>query len=220
MLRRKAAVGTLVAFLMTSVADLKADTISQDSGMSTITIASVDPIGQTFQWTADPGPGSIGFTFSNQNPTLPNQPITITLYAGAGFSGTALRSVTQTLPVDLPGPTLPGLPIDFDFSGVTLSPGIYTAAVTTSSVKVGLKYSTINPYADGALLFTPGIIGTFGSGLCTPAGGPCDLQFRVTPVAASETPSIALLLVGLFTIRRPLRHWRMRVISYGCRPRI
>ena len=208
MISRRVVAATLVA-LMAFVAELDADTINQDSGMSTVTIASVDPIGQTFQWTTDPVLSSIGFTFGNQNPTFPNQPITITLYAGAGFGGTVLRSVAQTLPADLPGPTQPGLAIDFDFSGVVLSPGTYTAAVTTiSSVKVGLKYSTANPYTDGALLFTPGTIGTFGSGLCTPAGGPCDLQFRITPAAVSETTSITLLLVGLLTIPRAL--WQLR----------
>jgi hypothetical protein len=51
-------------------AELRADTINQSSGMSTVTISVFDPIGQTFQWTTDEFLGSIGFTFNTQNPSV------------------------------------------------------------------------------------------------------------------------------------------------------
>jgi len=210
-------VATCVLVLMIGMfsAELRADTINQSSGFSSVTIAFIQPIGQTFQWTSDPGLGSIGFTFVNMNPTEPNQPITVTLRAGSGFGGPVLRSVTQTLPAALPGPSQPpGLFVDFDFSGVALSPGIYTAAVTTfTGFKIGLNYSTTDPYSGGAMLFTLDPGQTFLNGLCT-NGGSCDLNFRVTPTSSTPVPepsSLSFLAGGLFLLPAFVRRQRKTV---------
>ena len=183
----------LIAMAIVFCGELRADTIIQSSGESSLSVAPFDPLAQSFLLTTGTGLGSIGFTFTNQIPTSPNEAITVTLYAGVGFSGSVLGSVTQLLTESLPSPFQPGLPVDFDFSGVALAPGLYTAAVTTiSSPRVGLKFATNNPYADGAMFYT----GLLPPGACTSSGANCDLQFRVLPASVPETSSLILLALG------------------------
>jgi len=174
--------------------ELQADTIDQSSGLSSATITSFSPIGQSFLWTTDRGLGSIAFDFVNNNPTFGNGPVTMTLYVGIGFTGNVLGSVTQLLPTDLPGPGRPGLFVDFSFSGIVLTPGItYTAAVTATSARHGVVYQNLSDaYSGGSLYLGRGTLGTCVS------GGTCDLNFRVTPdVSVPELPSAALLVWGV-----------------------
>jgi hypothetical protein len=213
---KPAATFFLIAAFAVHCRQLHADTIIQNQGMSTVPIANVDPVGQSFLWTTDPGLGSIGFTFSNVSPTSPNDPITVWLYAGAGFTGTVLGSVTQVLPADLPAQTLPGLPIDFDFSGILLAPGTYTAALTTttSGFRVGLKVANNNPYADGAMFYT----GILPPGLCTSSGANCDLQFRVTPASVPEATSIGTVVVGVMLVSALARSQKTSRSEQKARP--
>jgi hypothetical protein len=145
--------------------------IVQDAGIFDLAISVHQPVGQSFQ-AVDSHISAIAFAFSNINPSFPNDPVTMSLYAGEGYGGVLLGSVTQTLPAVLPSTSATPEFIDFDFSGLVLEAGaMYTVAVTTSnSPKIAVVYSTSNPYAGGTF-FSP----AYGGGV---AGW--DLNFRVT----------------------------------------
>ena len=163
-----------------------AATIIQDSGLSDAAIGAFDPIGQSFM-AEDPLLGSIAFAFSDMNPKSTNSPITMTLYAGAGFDGSVAHSVVQTLPSLLPGTYDSPEFIDFDFSGLSLTMGeIYTAAVTTNSYKVGVVFNGINDaYAGGQLFHSGNSLSGY------------DLNFRVTPSSVPIPGAVWLLGSGV-----------------------
>lgn len=145
--------------------------ITQNSGVFDLAVTFHQPIGQSFT-AVDANISAIAFAFSDINPAFPNDPVTMTLYAGEGYGGAVLAAVTQTLPAVLPSTSAAPEFIDFDFSGIELEVGsVYTVAVTTtSSPKVGVVHSQANPYP-GGVLYTPEY------------GGPVDswdLNFRVT----------------------------------------
>lgn len=147
--------------------------IVQDSGIFDRQIGVHQPIGQTFT-AVDAQIAQIAFAFSDINPTFPNNPVTMSLYAGVGFDGALLGSVTMTLPDVLPGTSAPPEFIDFDFTGTTLDVGaVYTIAVTTVGPKIAVVYSTSNPYDAGHYVSgSDGIVQEW------------DLNFRVTAVPA------------------------------------
>jgi hypothetical protein len=129
----------------------------------------------------------------------------MSLYQGAGFGGLLVNSVTQTLPAVLPSTLAPPVFIDFDFSGTALVLGqTYTAAVTTSSPKVGVVLLGSDGYANGRMFQT----GSFTA--CGQTGELCDLNFRVTgaTVVGGQVPepsTVVLLasgLVGLMAWKR------------------
>jgi hypothetical protein len=143
--------------------------IVQDSGVFDLAISFHQPVGQSFT-AADTRISAIAFAFSDINPTFPNDPVTMSLYAGEGFGGTLLASVTQTLPAVLPGTSATPEFFDFDFSGVELDVGSVYTVTTSNSPKVGVVYSQSNPYA-GGVLYTP----EYGGAVAE-----WDLNFRVT----------------------------------------
>ena len=145
--------------------------IVQDAGVFDLTISFHQPLGQSFT-AVDARIAAIAMAFSDINPTFPNDPVTMSLYAGDGYGGALIASVTQTLPAVLPSTSATPEFIDFDFSGVELIPGsVYTVAVTTSnSPKIAAVHSRSNPYP-GGVLYSP----EFGG-----AVPEWDLNFRVT----------------------------------------
>jgi hypothetical protein len=151
------------------------------------------------------------FAFSDINPGSPNDPITMSLFAGAGFGGLLVDSVTQTLPAVLPTTSDPPVFIDFDFSGTPLVIGqTYTAAVTTSSFKVAVVYLNSDGYAGGRL-FHSGSTNSCGAG-----GDGCDLNFRVTgrtPVGGQVPEPSTLVLVGSGLIG--FAAWKRRQMKNG-----
>lgn len=165
--------GLLAAAL--SVGQAGAD-IVQDSGIFDLGIWVHQPVGQSFM-AVDTRISAIAFAFSDINPSSPNDPVTMSLYAGEGFGGTLLRSVTMTLPAVLPSTSAPPEFIDFDFSGTVLEAGsMYTIAVTTSnSPKIAVVYNANNPYAHGNT-FSP----AYGGAIME-----WDLNFRVTAEACA-----------------------------------
>ncbi len=176
--------------------------IEQSAGVFDAAIAAFDPIGQSFVAT-DSLLGSIAFAFSDINPTSANDPVTMTLYDGAGVAGSVLTSVMQTLPAVLPSTTAAPVFIDFDFTGTSLTIGnTYTAAVTTgSSFKIAVVYNGADAYASGmAFESAAGSLNSCSAG--------CDLNFRVTP-SAVPVPAAAWLfgsgLVGLLSVSRKRR---------------
>lgn len=164
--------------------------VVQNSGQFDLAIAAFDPVGQSFV-APESQLQTIGFAFSDINPTLANDPITITLYQGAGFAGQVVASVVQTLPSVLPGTLAPPSIIDFNFSGTTLVTGqTYTAALTTTnSFKVAVVYSGVDAYAGGQAFIT-GSSASF-------VPGQSDLNFRVTALPVPEPSTYALTLAGL-----------------------
>ena len=185
--------------LMSIVSPAHAGIIFQDTvDFTGYTIAANNPIGQSFL-AEDPLLGSIAFAFYTANDFLPNDPITMTLFEGAGIGGTVLDTVTQTLSSTLSNSLfVPPVFIDFDFSGTALTVGTtYTVGVETGSFRVAVRASAANPYADGQL---------FRNGLGFVASQ--DLGFRVTPAPASVPTPSALLLMG--TSLFGLIAWRWR----------
>jgi len=169
---------------------VSADVILQDAGQFDRAIAAFDPIGQTFV-AIDPVLSTIAFAFSDINPTSPNEPITMTLYAGTGFSA-PLHSVTQTLPAVLPPPTAPPQFIDFDFTGIATTVGAtYTVAVTVpSSFKVAVVYADSNQYAGGTYIDVNGV------------NANSELNFRIVGVPAPGAAALAVLALGAGARRR------------------
>lgn len=138
-------------------------------------------LGQSFT-AVDASIAAIALAFSNLNPTLPNTPITMRLYSGAGFGGSIIQSVTETLPDVLPTTSQTPVFYDFDFTGVTLVPGqVYTISVQTTSFKVAAVYGP-DAYSGGTLYNTGGAVPSE------------DLNFRVTAVPA---PGALAALGGL-----------------------
>ncbi|THD64704.1 PEP-CTERM sorting domain-containing protein [Phenylobacterium sp.] len=184
----------------------QADTIGSDLGVFDASIEAFEPLGQTFI-AVDPNLISIGFAYSDINPDLSNDPITLSLYAGGaglgpgGVEGTLIASRTFTLPAVLPGVGAPPAFIDTDFSGVSLTVGdVYIAALTTTSFKVAVVYG-----ADG---YDGGTTINNLSG----CGTGCDLDFRVVgsdgaaaPAGVPEPASWALMLTGVMGLGASLR---------------
>jgi hypothetical protein len=173
-----------------------AGVILNSAGQFDRSIASVDPIGQSFT-AEDPLLGKIAFAFSDINPGSANDPVTMTLYSGTGFGGSVLKAVTQTLPDPLPSTGAPPQFIDFDFTGTALVPGnVYTAAVTTSnSFKIAVVYDSADHYAGGIYIDVNGQQTT------------SELNFRVTPGVPEPT---ALALISIATLALTPRRQRAR----------
>lgn len=175
------------------VSDSFGGTILQNEGSGSLQIAFFAPLGQSFV-ADDVQLSTIGFAFADMNPGHPNSPVTLSLYAGSGFGGTLLGSVTQTLPLTLPEIRAPFEFIDFNFSGHSLVPGAtYTAVATTTSPKVGIVYNRRNAYAEGQL-FEVNTVGDPGQ----------DLVFRVVTVP-EPAPAVLGPLSGLILLIRRRR---------------
>ncbi len=174
-------------FVLVCPSILKAGVILQeDIGISRIMQIEVfEPIGQSFT-AIDSQLDSIAFKFSEFNPTYPNDPITMSLYDGAGGGGELLGSVSQTLPLSLDYDF-----IDFDFIGVTLAIGeVYTAAVVVDgdSPYMGLHIGAGDVYSGGGMYYSPGQVVVDGH----------DLPFRVTgSTPVPEPTTLSLLGIGV-----------------------
>jgi PEP-CTERM motif-containing protein len=173
--------------------------IGQNSGQFDASIQAFKPIGQSFV-AEDKYISSIGLAFSDINPGLANEPVTMRLTDGAGIGGALVKSVTKTLPAVLPSTISAPQLIDFDFSGAVLTVGhSYTVSVTVpTSFKVAVVYSGTDVYAGGqAYESSPSLDLS-----CTTT---CDLNFEVIP-SPVQTPSSTVGNSFVFTNPRP-RLW-------------
>lgn len=162
------------------------------------------PIGQSFT-AIDSNLISIGFRLGQLNPSFPNDPIKLELYAGTGTGGTLIASRTLTLPIGADYSYF----TDFDLTGTVLSVGaVYSAALSVvgNSPLTGIVVDLGHSYTGGLL---------FRSEVSSEGCGDCDLAFRVIGGAVPEPASWALLIAGFgFTggAMRVNRAWR-RVVT-------
>jgi hypothetical protein len=175
------------AALLSASATAQAAVIEVNAGVFDAAIAAYQPIGQSFT-AIDPSLLSIGFAYSDINPTSANTEVTIDLFEGEGFAGALVASRSFFLPGVLPTTSQPPVIFDTDFSGVSLSVGsVYTAAlgVAGNSFKVAAVYG-FDSYAGG-----------MGLG---EACANCDFNFRVVGAAPSgavpEPGAWALMIAG------------------------
>lgn len=186
----------------------QAGTIVNTEGVFDASIEAFGPIGQTFV-AIDPNLVSIGFAYSDLNPTEPNDPITVSLYSGdAGLDsggaveGTLIASQSVTLPLVLPTAEDTPSIIDTDFSGVHLTVGdAYTAVVSATSYRVAVVYGA-DGYDEGNTI----------NNLPQCSSG-CDVDFRivgndVTTGGVPEPASWALLITGFGGVGAMLRRGR------------
>lgn len=178
------------AALFAAVAALHAGPIFQGTYNAGWQIDHFEPIGQSFT-AEDANILAIGFNVFDVNQHVgPLNPLTVSLYDGAGMAGTLLGTA------DLQGvvPNYDGW-LYADFSFVSLAVGnVYTASLSTLSARGGIRGANGDPYAGGTgYLF----------------GGPqagIDLMFHVIPGANVPDSSVALpfalTLAGLALARR------------------
>ena len=134
--------------------------IVQPDGNSLSSFLSFFAPAQTF--TADStvtNLGSIGIVVSDVNAHLANGPMTMELYEGIGFDGPLLRSVTKVISMTSDNNfdciVFTCFFTDFDFTGITLTPGqIYTFLVIPSlkDNRGGFVHSSSDLYPGGVRL--------------------------------------------------------------------
>lgn len=172
---------------------LRADTIEDDHYAVTASYDGSYGVGQSFTATQTQLV-SLGFGFEQLNFDT-NATTTISLYQGSGNGGTLLKAVSMTLPASIPyigqGQINP-LIVDFDFAGVTLTPGsTYTFFANSTSDRYGISYDFQTDRYPGGHLFLPG----------TQNG---DSVFRVVETTP-EPSSIGLLAGAGLLLRRRVR---------------
>lgn len=214
-----AASAAALSFAMPAAAAETLQIVSGPAGTRAVSIANFDPIGQTFTAFTNTIT-SVGFQFSSLNPSSPNDPITLRIFAGETLTGTSLFTQAFTLPTSINSRT----------------PQFFDIAVPSLAVVLGQRYSLIletgasfrnalvigpdfNPntgqfaggeaYAGGRLLSsTP----TFPN--CAGTTNNCDANFRVTgnlvAAAVPEPGAWAMMIVGFLAVGGAMRGARVR----------
>ena len=155
---------TLCFFLAVAVqvsAATIVDTTSPTSGSITVGDFGAgfeqDPLGQSF--VLDQAYNNLilgGVLFDNNAHLNPTLDFTISLYSGAGVTGTLLGSKSFTLADGFGGTTGLLHTEDFSFIG-TLAAGAYTAAFSTGTGRGGIRYVNYNPYTLGEIYNVLGV---------------------------------------------------------------
>lgn len=188
--------------------------VSGPAGTRAVSIANVDPIGQTFTAFTDTIT-SVGFQFASLNPTQPNDPITLRIFAGETLTGTSLFTNTFTLPTSINSRTPQWFDIAVPSLGVTNGQRYSLVLQTGSSFRNALvvgpdfnpstgQFAGGDAYAGGRLLSTGA---TYAN--CTGANNNCDANFRVTgnlvAAAVPEPTTWAMLILGFGVVGGALR---------------
>ena len=174
---RIAVAAGLLSFMCTS---LQAGSILQDTFSSAHSWpSSVIVRGQSF--TAIPAVANlttIGFGYRDSNTFLSPSLVTIDLFEGIGYGGSLVDSASMVIATGL-GNRI----VDFDFSGVTVSPGSFYSFRVTGGPGAGGIYNADDLYAGGTMLDS--------------TGNPLpddDLTFRVVGFEDVPEPSTALFV--------------------------
>ena len=194
-----------VAHAPANAADIL-EVVSGSNGARSVTIASQDPLGQSFTAT-NTNLTSVGFQFNALNPTSANQAISLKLLAGETLTGTALYSTSFTLPTSIDDRTATWY--DLDITGWNVDAGSkYTFVMATgnsyrNAIVLGPEFNIYtgkplsgDAYAGGTALFSNSPY----SGYCESSGN-CDLNFRVssfTPSGAVPEPGMWALMIAGF----------------------
>jgi hypothetical protein len=166
----------IAAMVMSLVVTVDAGLIIQDRKNWGLQIQGFSPIGQTFT-AEDAQIISIGFWVEDWNPWAGPIDLTVQLFQGVGTGGPSLGSA----PIEGLSPGFDGF-YDADFTSVSLTVGqVYTAIVSSSSIRGGVWGFQSDVYPGGAMIF---------QGSVKPYA---DAAFRVVPIPA---PS-ALMLGGI-----------------------
>ncbi|MEE4540280.1 MAG: PEPxxWA-CTERM sorting domain-containing protein [Erythrobacter sp.] len=180
--------------------------VNVESANRKVTIASFDPIGQSFTAISDTLT-SIGFEFSTLNPTAANSAITLDIFAGETLSGTSLFSTSFFLPASIVDRSVEEF-VDIALPNIAVSNGnLYTAVLNTTSNRAALvtgpgfvpqtgMFLGGDAYSGGQLL--AGGRSLFSN--CLGETNNCDANFRVTGElvagAVPEPATWALMLLG------------------------
>lgn len=188
--------------------------VSGPAGTRAVSIAAFDPIGQTFTAFTDTIT-SVGFQFASLNPSNPNDPITLRIFAGETLTGTALFTSAFTLPTSINSRTPQWFDIAVPSLGVTNGQRYSLVLETTASFRNALvvgpdfnpstgQFAGGDAYAGGRLIST---VLTYPN--CAGATNNCDANFRVTGVnavaAVPEPGTWAMLIVGFLAVGGTLR---------------
>lgn len=174
-----------------------------------------EPIGQSFTAFTDTIT-SVGFQFGSLNPSQPNNPISLNIYAGETLTGTSLYSTSFTLPSSINSRTptwfdvaLPDLAIT---NGSVYSLVLATGSSSRNAIAVGPGFNVQTGQFTGGDAYTGGrafASQALYSNCPNTPGSICDLNFRVTgDVLAGAVPepgSWALLILGFAVIGGALR---------------
>ncbi|WP_133365722.1 PEP-CTERM sorting domain-containing protein [Qipengyuania sediminis] len=179
------------------------------------TISAFDPIGQSFTAFTDTIT-SVGFQFGSLNPSQPNDPITLSIFAGETLTGASLFTTNFTLPTSINSRT----PTFFDIAvpnltvtnGARYSLVLATGGSLRNAVAVGPGFNV------GQNQFTGGDAYTGGRAFASTAlysncpntpDSNCDLNFRVTGnVVAAPVPepgAWGMMLAGFLAVGSALR---------------
>jgi len=195
-----------------------AETLQVDAGIEFprgVTVASADPIGQTFTAFTDTLT-SVGFEFTVLNASDPNTNLSLAIYAGEALSGTALFSTTFLLPATLDVRDERAW-VDLAIPDLAVAQGqVYSLVLNATSNRAalltgpGFRSATGQFYAGES--YEGGKLITNWSAIyanCKGAANNCDANFRVTgnllAAAVPEPSTWALMIVGFGAVGATIR---------------
>lgn len=203
-----------LSFALPAAAAETLQVVSGPAGTRAVSIAAFDPIGQTFTAFTDTIT-SVGFQFSSLNPSNPNDPITLRIFAGETLTGTSLFTNAFTLPASINSRTPQWFDIAVPSLAVTIGQRYSLILQTSASFRNALvvgpdfnpstnQFSGGDAYAGGRLLSAST---TFPN--CAGATNNCDANFRVTGVNAvapvPEPATWAMLIIGFLAVGGTVR---------------
>jgi hypothetical protein len=187
------------------------EVVSGPTGQRATTVASYDPLGQSFTAFTD-HLTSFGFQFEQMNPGQPNTALTFQLLAGEGLTGSVVATQSFTLPAFSSNFS----PVWFDIAlgDIALTNGAkYTAVLTSTSTLAGVALGPeVNiftgqvlggdAYTGGTAIFSQeSLFHTYPYGNFCATSGICDLNFRATgynDASAVPEPAAWAMLIGGF----------------------
>lgn len=209
-----AASAAALALAMPAAAAETLQVVSGNQFPRAVTVASADPIGQTFTAFTDTIT-SVGFEFTTLNNTA-NTPLTLSIFAGEALSGTSLFNASFVLPSALTNRDQ-RVWVDIAVPSLAVTEGqLYSLVLNATSTRAALitgpgfspqqnRFYGDDAYAGGKLI-------TNWTGIyqnCKGAANNCDANFRVTgdqiAAAVPESSTWALTILGFGVVGSALR---------------